>query len=75
MAALKLERLPDRAPVKITVALPPELNRALAEYAEAYRAAYGQEEPVTELISAMLWSFLQSDRAFAKARKSRRDEA
>lgn len=74
MAALKLERLPDRAPVKITVALPPELNRGLAEYAEAYRAAYGQEEPVTELIPAMLWAFLQSDRAFAKARKSRRDE-
>jgi len=71
MAALRLERLPDRAPVKITVLLPPELNRALADYAEAYEAAYGQAEPVTELIPAMLAAFLESDRGFAKGRKSR----
>lgn len=75
MAALRLERLPDRAPVKIMIALPPELNRALADYAEAYEDSYGQAEPVTELIPAMLWAFLQGDRAFAKARRSRRDKA
>lgn len=71
MVALKLERLSDRAPVKITILLPPELNRALADYAEAYEAAYGQAELVTELIPAILWTFLQSDRAFARARKAR----
>lgn len=75
MAALKLERLPDRAPVKITLLLPPELNGALADYAEAYKEAYGQAEPVSELIPAMLSAFLQSDRAFAKTRKRRREGA
>jgi hypothetical protein len=75
MAGLKLERLPDRAPVKITLLLPPELNRALADYAEAYEESYGQAEPVTELIPAMLWAFLQSDREFARTRKVRRDGA
>lgn len=71
MVALKLERLPDRAPVKITLLLQPELSRALADYAEAYKDAYGQAEPVTELIPAMLSAFLQSDREFARVRKNR----
>lgn len=71
MAAIKLERLPDRTPVKITIFVSPELNRALADYAEAYEAAYGQSEQVAELIPAMLSAFLQSDREFARARRSR----
>ncbi|HYC94610.1 MAG TPA: DUF2274 domain-containing protein [Sphingomicrobium sp.] len=75
MATLKLERLPDRAPVKLTILLPPDLSSALADYAEAYQDAYGEAEPVTELIPAMLWAFLQSDRGFARSRKSRRDRA
>jgi hypothetical protein len=74
MAALKLQRLPDRAPVKITLLLPPELNRALGDYAAAYEAAYGEAEPVTELIPAMLWAFLQGDRAFATARNNKREQ-
>jgi hypothetical protein len=71
MAALKLERLPDRTPVKLMVLVSPELNRALADYAAAYEAAYGQAEPVAELIPAMLSAFLQSDREFARTRKSK----
>jgi hypothetical protein len=74
MGSLKLERLPDRSPIKMTIVVSPEINRALAEYAEAYKDAYGQEEPVTELVPAMLWAFLQSDRAFVRSRRSRRRE-
>lgn len=71
MAAIKLERLPDRTPVKITIIVSPELNRALGDYAAAYEAAYGQAEPVAELIPAMLAAFLESDRAFARGRKTK----
>lgn len=71
MAGIKLERLPDRTPAKITITLPPELNRALNEYAKIYEANYGQAEPVAELIPAILQSFLQSDRGFARARQSK----
>jgi hypothetical protein len=74
MASIKLERLPDRTPVKLTIAVPPELNRALNAYAEEYEAAYGRAESVAELIPAILWTFLQSDRGFARARKSRPNE-
>jgi hypothetical protein len=68
MTELKLPKLPDRAPVRITISILPDLNQALIEYAEVYRAAYDQAETVADLIPAMLKSFLESDRGFAKAR-------
>lgn len=71
MAELKLPMLPERVPVKITIAVLPDLNQALADYAALYASTYGREEPVAELIPAMLASFLESDRIFAKTRQSR----
>lgn len=69
MTELKLGRLPDRTPARITFVAPPELARALQAYAEAYRTAYGEAESVAELVPFMLAAFLDSDRGFAKARK------
>ena len=69
MADLKLPKLPDRTPVKLTINLPPDLNQALGAYAELYNRAYGEAEPLQELIPAMLASFLESDRAFARERR------
>lgn len=68
MAELKLQRLPDRTPVRLTISLMPDLHAALVDYAAAYREAYGKEEPVSELIPAMLESFLAADRAFSRGR-------
>ncbi|WP_425453237.1 DUF2274 domain-containing protein [Sphingomonas gilva] len=67
---LKLPKLPDRTPVKLAITVPPDLHRALTDYAAIYNDAYGQSEPVAELIPHMLASFLASDRGFAKARDS-----
>lgn len=69
MTDLKLSKLPDRTPVKITINVPPDLNRALGTYAELYRQTYGEAEPVAELIPAMLERFLESDRAFVAQRR------
>ena len=69
MPDLRLPKLPDRTPVKMTVSLPPDLNRALSNYAELYNEVYGQSEPVQELIPAMLASFLDGDRLFARRRR------
>lgn len=66
---LKLPRLPDRTPVKITVTVTPDLAHTLRDYAALYNQAYEAKVEVTDLIPAMLQSFLASDRAFAKARK------
>jgi hypothetical protein len=72
MTTLKLARIPDRAPVKLTVHVAPELNDALLDYAAAYQEAYGTNQPVTELVPAMLAAFLESDREFSRARQVRR---
>lgn len=69
--SIKLERLPDRTPVKITILVSPDLNRALGDYAEAYAASYRKAEPVTELVPAILEAFLQSDRAFIRSRRAK----
>lgn len=68
MAELKLPQLPDRNPVKLSISVMPDLHQSLVEYAAIYAQAYGREEPVTELIPAMLAAFLESDRAFVRGR-------
>ena len=71
MPELKLARLPDRKPVKITINVSATLDKKLHSYAEAYRAAYGEEEKVSELIPFILDQFLDGDRGFAKARREK----
>ncbi|WP_423605467.1 DUF2274 domain-containing protein [Sphingomonas sp. MS122] len=46
----------------------PDLHQALTRYAALYAQTYGREEPVADLIPAMLSAFLDSDRAFSKER-------
>ena len=72
MADLKLGKLPDRTPVKLSVAIMPDLLAALQTYAAMYAEVYGVEEPLSELVPAMLTSFLESDRNFVRARDARR---
>jgi hypothetical protein len=69
MPDLKLAKLPDRTPVKLSITMTPELHNALADYAAIYNDAYGQSEPPAELVPHMLAAFLASDRGFAKARE------
>lgn len=69
MDGLRLARLPDRAPVRLAIGMPPDLHKALADYAALYRATYGQEESVADLVPFMLQSFLDGDRVFARARR------
>ncbi|MDR5729983.1 MAG: DUF2274 domain-containing protein [Terriglobia bacterium] len=66
---LKLAKLPDRTPVKITMTVAPELHRLLQDYAAFYAKVYGSEETVAELCPYMLQAFLEGDRGFQKARK------
>ncbi len=70
MPDLKLPKLPDRTPVRLTISMTPDLHQALVDYAEVYRATYGQSEAVADLVPCMLRSFLESDRGFAKAREA-----
>lgn len=69
MAELKLAKLPDRTPVKLTITIGAELNQALREYADLYQATYGVAEQVIDIIPFMLEAFVQSDKSFARPGK------
>jgi len=69
MADLKLGRLPDRTPIKLTISVLPELHQKLGDYAALHATTYGASEPVAELIPAMLSTFLESDREFTKTQR------
>ena len=67
---LKLDKLPDREPVKITFTASPELKAALGDYAEIYRRTYGHKEGVADIIPFMLEAFMNADPGFKRARKA-----
>ncbi|MBZ9726326.1 DUF2274 domain-containing protein [Mesorhizobium sp. CO1-1-11] len=72
MTRLKLGIIADDKPVKISIELSATLHRDLIAYAEALGRETGQ--PVGEparLIVPMIERFMASDRAFAKARRTR----
>tara|TARA_R110002126_G_scaffold185860_1_gene334487 strand:+ start:41517 stop:41843 length:327 start_codon:yes stop_codon:yes gene_type:complete len=69
MTNLKLAKLPDRTPTRITITVSADLNQALCDYQKLYAATYGASEKIADLIPFMLEAFLDSDRAFTKARK------
>ncbi|MBI1394329.1 MAG: DUF2274 domain-containing protein [Alphaproteobacteria bacterium] len=67
---LRLDRLPDRTPVRMSLSVDPDLASALSDYAEIYRQIYGAEEKPEALIPAMIESFLSSDAGFKRARRA-----
>ena len=69
MTAIKLPKLPDRTPIKLAIVVTPELHGALNAYAALYAQTYGREEPLGDLIPAMLATFLEGDRAFIRRRQ------
>ncbi|UIJ44741.1 DUF2274 domain-containing protein [Sphingomonas cannabina] len=66
MSGIRLAKLPDRTPIKLTISINPELSRALARYAQFYQTAYRQEVAVAELVPAIAQAFLESDKAFIR---------
>jgi hypothetical protein len=69
--AINLPKPPDRASVKLTISISPELNAALGDYAEAYVGAYGTAETVADLVPAMIVGFIESDREFQRTRNQK----
>ena len=67
---LRLQQLPDRTPVRMSLMVDPDLASALRDYAEIYGQTYGMPEKPETLIPAMLESFLGSDAGFKRARRA-----
>ena len=67
--SLRLGKLPDRTPVKVTLALDPDLHSALSDYAAVYEQTYGERAKIEDLAPSMLDGFLSGDVAFKRTRK------
>ncbi len=71
MTKLKLGAIADDKPIKVTVELPASLHRDLVTYADVLSRETGQSvtDP-TRLIVPMLERFIETDRGFARSRKT-----
>ncbi|MGD9801431.1 MAG: DUF2274 domain-containing protein [Parvularculaceae bacterium] len=67
---LKLAKIADRTPVKLTLALDPDLHARLGDYARLYQEAYGDAARIEDLAPVMLQKFLDGDRHFRRARRT-----
>jgi hypothetical protein len=67
MKKIKLAKLPDRVPVKLTVTLPSELATRLRSYADVYAEQYGTHEEPAELVPYILDAFIKGDVEFQRA--------
>ena len=66
---LKLGMIADDKPVKVTVELPAQVHRDLADYAKALGAQTGASLEPVRLIAPMLERFMATDRGFSRGRK------
>jgi hypothetical protein len=68
MPDLKLGKLPNRTPVKMTISVMPDFDDALRDYATIHSAQHGVDSTPADIASGMVEQFILNDREFAKAR-------
>ncbi len=66
---LKLAKLPNRTPVKISVTFTPDIHDALTDYATLYEKSYGAKEKIEDIIPYIVSAYLATDNGFKRARK------
>ena len=66
---LRIGKLPDLTPVKMTIRVDPELHQMLVDYARIYNESYDGTVLPAALVPSMLAGFLASDNGFKRARK------
>ncbi|MDE5457243.1 DUF2274 domain-containing protein [Bradyrhizobium sp. CSA112] len=70
---MKLSKLPDRTPVKLSTTLTPNLAARLRDYADFYAETYGTREEVADLVPFMLEAFLDGDADFRRASRAAKE--
>ena len=68
--ALRIGKLPDLTPIKLTVSLEPKVHKMLEDYARIYGDSYGENVKPAELVPSMIAGFLATDNGFKRARKA-----
>lgn len=72
---MKLSKLPDRTPVKLSTTLTPNLAAQLRDYADFYAETYGTREEVADLVPFMPEVFLDGDADFRRAGRSAKESS
>jgi len=67
---LRIGKLPDLTPVKMTISLDRELHQMLEDYACIYGESYEEAVKPVELVPSMIAGFLATDNGFKRARKA-----
>ena len=67
---LRIAKLPDLTPVKLTVSLEPEIHKMLEDYARIYSDSYGESVRLAELVPSIIAGSLATDNGFKRARKA-----
>ena len=65
---LKIAKLRDMTPTKMSINVTPDLKSDLDIYARLYERAYCDKQDITNLIPLMLEGFLASDSGFKKTK-------
>lgn len=71
---LRIGKLPDMTPVKMTLSLDREVYQMLEDYARIYGESYGETIRPAELAPSMIAGFLASDNGFRRARKALKND-
>jgi hypothetical protein len=67
---IRLGKIPDETPVKVTIAVKPEIYSALQDYVRIYASEHGMNVKPEDLAPEMIAAFMKSDPAFKRARKT-----
>ena len=67
---LRIGKLPNLTPIKLTVSLSREVHEMLEDYARVYRDSYGDAVKPAELVPFIIKGFLAADNGFKRARKA-----
>lgn len=68
--ALRIGKLPDLTPMKLSISLDPDVHQLLEDYARIYAESYGEAVKPAELVPSMIAGFLATDNGFKRARKA-----
>lgn len=71
---LRIAKLPNLTPVKLTLSIEPEVHRMLEDYAKIYSDNYGEVVKPAELVPSMITGFLATDNGFKRARKAMQND-
>lgn len=69
MTSLKIGPISDTTPLKLPIALSPQLQKDLNDYTTIYQRTYGGDPKIADLIPLMLEAFLAYDTGFKRARR------